>query len=76
MEVQLKPEQEVQLSKIADQTGRSTEELAREAVDRYLAEEARFHTAVQEGIDAADRGELLAPSQVWERVERQLEARS
>jgi predicted transcriptional regulator len=70
MEVQLKPEQEAQLSQIADQTGKSTEELAREAVDRYLAEEARFRSAVQEGIDAADRGELLAPSQVWERVER------
>jgi len=74
MEVQLKPEQEAQLSQIADQTGKSTEELAREAVDRYLAEEARFHTAVQEGIDAADRGELLAPSQVWERVERALKS--
>jgi predicted transcriptional regulator len=76
MVVQLKPEQEAQLSQIANQTGKSTEELAREAVDRYLADEAQFRIAVQKGIDAADRGELLAPSQVWERVERQLEARS
>jgi len=75
MAVQLKPEQEAQLSQIADQTGRSTEELAREAVDRYLAEEARFRTAVHEGIDAAERGEMLTPSQVWDRVERQLAAR-
>jgi predicted transcriptional regulator len=74
MEVQLKPEQEAQLSQIADQTGKSTEELAREAVDRYLAEEAQFRTAVRAGIDAADRGELLAPSQVWERVERVLKS--
>jgi predicted transcriptional regulator len=74
MAVQLKPEQEAQLSRIADQTGKSTEELAREAVDRYLAEEAQFRTVVQEGIDAADRGELLAPSQVWERVERVLKS--
>jgi predicted transcriptional regulator len=74
MAVQLKPEQEAQLSLIADQTGKSTEELAREAVDRYLAEEAQFRTVVQEGIDAADRGELLAPSQVWERVERVLKS--
>lgn len=74
MAVQLKPEQEAQLSQIADQTGRSTEELAREAVDRYLAEEAQFRTVVQQGIDAADRGELLAPSQVWDRVERVLKS--
>jgi predicted transcriptional regulator len=74
MVVQLKPEQEAQLSLIANQTGKSTEELAREAVDRYLAEEARFRSAVQQGIDAADRGELLAPSQVWERVERILKS--
>jgi predicted transcriptional regulator len=74
MVVQLKPEQEAQLSQIADQTGKSTEELAREAVDRYLAEEAQFRTAVQQGIDAADRGELLAPSQVWDRVERVLKS--
>jgi len=74
MVVQLKPEQEAQLSLIADQTGKSTEELAREAVDRYLAEEAQFRAAVQQGIDAAERGELLAPSQVWERVERVLKS--
>ena len=70
MAVQLNVEQAAQLSQMADQTGRSADEIAREAVDRYLAEEAHFRTAVQEGIDAADRGELLAPSQVWERVER------
>ncbi len=74
MVVELKPEQEAQLSQIANQTGKSTEELAREAVDRYLAEEAQFRIAVQKGIDAADRGELLAPSQVWERVERVLKS--
>ena len=74
MAVQLKPEQEAQLPQIANQTGRSPEELAREAVDRYLAEEARFHATVQEGIDAADRGELLAPSEVWERVEQVLKS--
>jgi predicted transcriptional regulator len=45
------------------------DELAREAVDRYLAEEAHFAAAVQEGIDAADRGEFLTSSQVWDRVE-------
>jgi len=74
MEVQLKPEQEAQLSRIAAQAGRDVDELAREAVDRYLAEEAHFAAGVQEGIDAADRGEFLTSSQVWDRVERVLKS--
>jgi predicted transcriptional regulator len=53
MVVQLTSEQEAQLSRMAAQAGRNVEELAREAVDRYLAEDAHFRTAVQEGIDAA-----------------------
>ncbi len=74
MAVQLKPEQEAQLSQIADKTGRSADELAREAVDRYLAEEARFHAAVQAGQDAAARGEFVSASEVWANIERELEA--
>jgi predicted DNA-binding protein len=49
MEVQLSVEQEVQLSQMADQTGRSADELAREAVERYIAEEGRFRAGVQAG---------------------------
>ena len=74
MEVQLSPEQEAELSRIADQTGRSADELAREAVDRYLSEESRFHAGVQAGLDAADRGEFVPTSEVWARVERALKA--
>jgi predicted DNA-binding protein len=46
MEVPLSVEQEAQLSQMAAQAGRGVDELAREAVDRYLTEEARFHAAV------------------------------
>jgi predicted transcriptional regulator len=74
MDVQLNPEQEAQLSRIASQVGRDVDELVREAVDRYLAEEAHFRAAVLEGIAEADRGELLTPSQVWERVESVLKS--
>ena len=70
MTIQLTAEQEARLSQIAAQAGRGVEDLAREAVDLYLAEDSHFRAAVQEGIDAADRGELLSSSQVWERVER------
>jgi predicted transcriptional regulator len=74
MTIQLTSEQENRLSEIAARAGRPIEELAREAVDRYLAEHARFRAAVQEGIDAADRGEFVTPTEVWTRVERALKS--
>jgi|HubBroStandDraft_2_1064218.scaffolds.fasta_scaffold1999975_1 predicted transcriptional regulator len=74
MEVQLSVEQEAELSRIADETGRSADELAREAVDRYLAEEGRLLSAVRAGRDAATRDEFVETSEVWARIERALKA--
>ena len=69
----LSVEQEAQLSRMAAQAGRGTDELAREALDRYLTEEACFHAAVRAGQDAASRGDLLPASEVWANVERELQ---
>jgi len=74
MEVQLSIEQETQLSQIADQTGRSADDLAREAVDRYLTEEGRFHAGVRAGLEAAARGDFVPTSEVWATVERALKS--
>lgn len=74
MEVQLSVEQEAQLAILASQAGRGVDELAREAVDRYLSEEARFHAAVQAGQEAAARGDFVPAFEVWARVERELQA--
>jgi predicted transcriptional regulator len=74
MEVQLSAEQEAELSRIAEETGKSAGELAREAFDRYLAEEGGLLTAVRTGRDAAARGEFVETSEVWARVERALKA--
>jgi predicted transcriptional regulator len=74
MEVQLSPEQEAELSRIADQSGRSADELAREALEHIIVEEARFRAGVQAGLDAADRGEFVPTAEVWARVERALKA--
>jgi predicted transcriptional regulator len=73
MEVQLSAEQAAQLSRIAALAGRSVDELAREAVDRYLAEEAQFHAAVQAGLEEAERGDFIPASEVWDAVERELQ---
>jgi predicted transcriptional regulator len=74
MEVQLSVEQEAELARIADETGRSADELAREVMERYIAEEAQFRAAVQAGLDDADRGNFVPTSEVWAMVERELQA--
>jgi predicted transcriptional regulator len=73
MAVRLSAEQEAQLSQMAALAGRGVDELAREAVDRYLAEEAHFQAAVRAGQDAAARGDFLPTSDVWASVERELQ---
>ena len=74
MELSLSSEQAAQLTRFASLEGRAVEELAHEAVDRYLQEETKFHAAVQEGRDAVARGEFVPQEEVWKAVERELEA--
>lgn len=74
MMVQLSVEQETRLSQMAAQAGRGVDELAREAVDCYLSEDAAFHAAVQTGRDAAARGDFMPSSEVWANIERELQA--
>jgi predicted transcriptional regulator len=50
----------------------SVADLVCEAVQQYVAEEAHFQTAVQEGIDVADCGGLLTSGEVWAQIERRL----
>jgi predicted transcriptional regulator len=74
MEVHLSAEHEAELSRIPDRYGRSADELAREALEHFIVEEARFCTGVQAGIDAANRGDFVPTDEVWATVERALKA--
>jgi predicted transcriptional regulator len=74
MQLLLSVEQEAQLFQMAAQAGRGADELAREVVARYIAEEAQFRAAVQAGIEDADRGNFIPTSEVWAAVERELQA--
>ena len=74
MVVQLSIEQEAQLSQIAAQAGRSADELAREVVARYIADEAQFRAAVQAGIEDADRGNFVPTEEIWAAIELELQA--
>jgi predicted transcriptional regulator len=70
MEIHLPPDQEAQLAALAASTGRSADEVVKEAIARLLDEDARFAEAVKRGIAAADRGEFVTAEKVWEGVER------
>ena len=74
MTIQLTAEQEARLFEIAAQAGRPIDDLAREAVDRNIAEDAHFRAAVLKGLEEAERGEFVSSSEVWAAVERELEA--
>ena len=71
MQVDFTPEQEFQLSQAAVFNGKAAEQLVREAALRYVLEqEAEFLAAVDEGIEAADRGELVDHAEVWASIEK------
>jgi predicted transcriptional regulator len=70
MEVHLTPEQQHQLTELASQRGRDADALAQEAISRYLAEEARFIEAVEQGEEALRRGEYLTHEQLGKRLDR------
>jgi predicted transcriptional regulator len=44
--------------------------LAREAVENFLVEEARFRAGVQAGLDDAVRGNFISSSEVWAAIEQ------
>jgi predicted transcriptional regulator len=70
MEVHFSPEQEAQLSQIANHNGTPTEQLVKQAALRLLEENERFLAAVREGVAAADRGEFVGHEEVWANVEK------
>jgi predicted transcriptional regulator len=69
MEVHFTPEQQAQLSQIADKAGTVPERLVTNVVARYLGEEARFLSAVEKGIAAAERGEFIEEQEMDARLE-------
>lgn len=65
-------EQEAQLAKIATKSGTNPESLVKDAALRLLQEEARFRSAVREGIAQADRGEIIEEDDMNARFEQML----
>ena len=74
MEVHFTPEQEAQLSQIANHNGTAPEHLVKEATLRFLQDDARFREGVERGIAAAERGEFVEHEEVWANIEKILQS--
>ncbi len=72
MELHFTPEEEAQLAQIAAQEGTDAERLVKEAALHLLEEDARFRTAVREGITEAERGEFIEETEMDARLEQML----
>ena len=64
MVVDFTPEQEAQLSLIAAYAGTDTAHLVKNAALRLLERKQSFRTAVREGLEQADRGDLIEDDEV------------
>lgn len=64
------------VDKVAQASGRSRAWFAAQAIREVAEREAEFLAFVQEGIDAADRGELIPHYDVFERLHARRRARS
>jgi predicted transcriptional regulator len=74
MQIDLSPGQEDRLAQLAARDGRSADDLAREAIVRFLDDDARFTEAVGVGLAAADAGDFIPSDEVWTSVERALKS--
>ena len=72
MELHFTPEQEAQLAQIATRAGTHPAHLVMDAALPLLAEDARFRSAVREGIAQADRGEFIEEAEMDARFEEML----
>jgi predicted transcriptional regulator len=71
MEVRFTPEQEAEISRFAAHAGIDSEHFVKDAALRVVEEKIRFTAAVREGIEQADRGELINDDEVLMWLERQ-----
>jgi predicted transcriptional regulator len=75
MEVQFTPEQEAQLSQIASYNGTPTEQLVKQAALRMVEEDAEIRAGIRQGIEQADRGELIDHDDVKAHIYRRLQSK-
>ena len=72
MEVNLSPDLQAKLVRIAGQRGCDAEALAKEAIERFVDYDEWFIGEVERGLAQVDRGEVLTHEQVGSRLEKRL----
>jgi predicted transcriptional regulator len=72
MEVHLNPEIQAKLAPLAAERGSDAEQLAREAIERFVDYDEWFIREVEKGLACADRGEVLSHEEVGARLERRI----
>jgi predicted transcriptional regulator len=72
MHVNLSPDTEAKLARLAGERGRDAETLAREAIERLVDYDAWFIAEVEKGLAQIDRGQVLTHEAVGERLDHHL----
>ena len=70
MEIELSPELQAKLDRIASEQGRDTKSLVHEAVERLVGYDEWFIRQVEQGLAQVDRGDLLEQEDVAARMEK------
>lgn len=68
MEVTLTPELQAKLSRLASESGRDTQALAQEAIERFVDFDEWFLKEVDNGLAAADQGRFVEHESVAELI--------
>jgi predicted transcriptional regulator len=69
MEIELSPELQAKLQRVAAEQGRDAKSLVREAVERLVDYDEWFVRQVEAGLAQAERGELISHEEVAARME-------
>jgi RHH-type transcriptional regulator, rel operon repressor / antitoxin RelB len=70
MEVNIGPDLRAKLARLAAEQGRDTQALVREAIEKLVDYDEWFLREVEEGLAAADRGELVDHEDVGKMIDR------
>lgn len=70
MEIHLNPELQAKLNRVASESGRDTQSLVQEAVERFVDYDEWFLREVEAGVAAADRGEFIEHEDIGKLINR------
>ena len=68
MEVHISPDLQAKLIRLAAERGRDAQALVQEAIERFVGYDEWFVREVENGLAAADRGELIDHEEIGKRI--------